>query len=98
METAGIINDSTIIGSFSQEDHPDGYAPMDSVTREVRLFLGKLLCVVDATVPNKEQNRAVKSIVRKDIDQLYLSLEASAFPGRSMGYQSTGHLLEPIAL
>jgi hypothetical protein len=47
----------------------------------LRTLLTSVLRTVDASIPNKDQNRAVKHILRKEFDAAYISVMESVYPG-----------------
>ncbi len=50
----------------------------------VQYFVARLLCncisLLDATIPNKDQNKAVKHLLRKEFDRAILDVHKMAWP------------------
>lgn len=67
-----------------------------NVVPNMRVLLGEMLRLVDASIPNKDQNRSMKEILRASFDRAYFSIYTHAFP--DCNYQSgAGYALEPAA-
>jgi hypothetical protein len=56
------------------------------VTPNLEILLGSVLGTIDASIPNKEQNRAVKHIIRKDFDEAYYDILRRSFPDDDFGF------------
>ena len=67
------------------------------VTPCLQVLLHSVLGAIDASIPNKEQNRAVKHIVRKQFDDAYLNICRLAYPDMNMGASGGEYYLEPNA-
>jgi hypothetical protein len=57
-----------------------GYIHEAHANGQLRRLCAKLLNIIDAAIPNKDQNRAVKAITRKALDDAHLSLMKLAYP------------------
>jgi hypothetical protein len=66
------------------------------VTPNLQILLASVLGTIDASIPNKEQNRAVKHIVRKQFDDAYIDIQRRAYPDCAFG-SSPEYYLEPNA-
>ena len=55
------------------------------VIPNLRVLLASVLGTVDASVPNKDQNKAIKHLVRKQFDDAYLNIIQRAYPNSSFG-------------
>ena len=64
------------------------------VTPSFQILLASVLGSVDASIPNKEQNRAVKHIIRKQFDDAYLNIQKLSYPDVTFG-GSAEYYLEP---
>jgi hypothetical protein len=61
----------------------------------LRVLLTKVLSAIDASTPNKEQNRAVKKIVRDAFDEAYFRILHGAYPMATYGQSEGYYALEP---
>jgi hypothetical protein len=61
-------------------------------TLEVLLY--DVLGVIDASIPNKEQNRAVKRIIHDGFDKAYLDIIRESYPDSQFSL-GPGHALTP---
>lgn len=57
-----------------------GYFHEAHANGQLRRLCGKILNTIDASIPNKDQNRAVKAIIRRAIDEAHLALMKMAYP------------------
>ena len=57
-----------------------GYIQASNVQYYVAKLLGKTLSLVDASVPNKEQNKALKHLVRTEFDRAIMDVHTVAWP------------------
>ena len=64
------------------------------VTPNLQILLAAVLGTVDASIPNKDQNRAVKHLVRKQFDSAFLDIQSRSYPNCNFG-SSSDYLLEP---
>lgn len=66
------------------------------VTPNLQILLASVLGAIDASIPNKEQNKAVKHILRKQFDHAYGDILRRSYPGCGI---TTGpsYMLEPNA-
>lgn len=64
------------------------------VTPTLAVLLGEMLETVDASVPNKDQNRAVKKIIRNNFDRAYMEILRDCYPGMQYTF-GPGHALVP---
>jgi hypothetical protein len=60
----------------------------------LRVVLGNVLGAIDASIPNKEQNKAVKHIVRTSFDEAYYDILRRAYPDFQFG-SGGGYAIEP---
>jgi methionine synthase II (cobalamin-independent) len=65
------------------------------VTPNLRILLASVLGAVDASIPNKDQNKAVKGIVRRAFDEAYLDIIVKTHPDCSFGQTSDEYALTP---
>lgn len=64
------------------------------VIPQMRVLLASILGTVDASLPNKDQNRAVKHIVRTNFDAAYFSILRGFFPLHNFA-NGPGYALTP---
>ncbi len=64
------------------------------VTPTLQVLLFDILSVVDAAIPNKDQNKAVKKLIHDGFDTAYLDILREAFPSTSYT-MGPGHALTP---
>lgn len=67
------------------------------VTPSLQILLCSVLGAIDASIPNKDQNRAVKHILRKQFDDAYLNICRLSYPDMNMGASGGEYYLEPNA-
>jgi len=65
------------------------------VTPTLEVLLYDVLGVIDASIPNKDQNRAVKRIIHDGFDKAYMDILREAYPDSSFAF-GPGHTLTPI--
>jgi hypothetical protein len=65
-----------------------------NVIPNLRVLLGETLRAINASIPNKEQNRSVTEIIREAFDRAYFDIYGRAFPDCTYG-QSGGYALTP---
>jgi hypothetical protein len=58
-------------------------------------LLAKIISAIEASLPNKDQNRAVKRIVRENFDEAYFRILAGSFPDCQFGSNDSFYALEP---
>jgi hypothetical protein len=51
-----------------------------NVVPNLRCLLGSVLGVIDASIPNKDQNRAIKNLVKQQFDLAYMDILRRAYP------------------
>jgi hypothetical protein len=64
------------------------------VTPNLRVLLASVLGAIDASIPNKDQNKAVKHIMRKAFDDAYCNILERSYPDTNFGFNSE-YNLEP---
>jgi hypothetical protein len=64
------------------------------VTPTLQVLLYDVLGVIDASIPNKDQNRAVKNIIRNSFDKAYIDILRESCPDSNFTF-GPGHSLEP---
>jgi hypothetical protein len=64
------------------------------VTPNMQILLASVLGSIDASIPNKDQNKAVKHIIRKQFDDAYVDIQRRAYPDCAFG-TSAEYYLEP---
>ena len=83
------------------DDGPDKFIPTvmytveHVVTPALAKLLAKVLSTTDASIPNKDQNKAVKRIIRDEFDETYFRILRGAFPDMQFGQVSGSYALEP---
>lgn len=65
------------------------------VTPTLQVLLYDVLGVIDASIPNKEQNKAVKKIIHDGFDKAYLEIVREAYPDSNFS-MGPGHALTPL--
>lgn len=63
----------------------------------LRLLLGSILTTLDASIPNKDQNRAVKHLIRTQFDHAYGGILQRAYPDCQFGHAPGGYALSPAS-
>jgi hypothetical protein len=66
------------------------------VTPTLQVLLYDVLSVIDASIQNKEQNRAVKRIIHDGFDKAYMDIIREAYPDSNFA-MGPGHALTPLA-
>lgn len=61
----------------------------NNVMPNLRVLLADVIGAVDASIPNKEQNRAVKHIIRTAFDRVYYDILTRAYPDANYGHVQT---------
>ena len=64
------------------------------VTPNLRVLLASVLGAIDASIPNKDQNKAVKHIMRKAFDDAYCNILERSYPDDDFGFDGE-YNLEP---
>jgi hypothetical protein len=64
------------------------------VTPNLQLLLSSVLGTIDASIPNKDQNKAVKHIIRKAFDDAYIDILRRAYPNSDYGFAGD-YMLQP---
>lgn len=64
------------------------------VTPSLQVLLFNVLGIIDASVPNKDQNRAIKKLIRDGFDKAYMEVIREAYPDSNFA-MGPGHALEP---
>jgi len=65
------------------------------VTPSLQILLASVLGTVDASVPNKEQNKAIKHLLRKQFDDAYLNIQRLSYPDMNLGVSGGEYYLAP---
>jgi hypothetical protein len=65
------------------------------VTPSLQILLASVLGTVDASVPNKEQNKAIKHLLRKQFDDAYLNIQRLSYPDMNLGASGGEYYLTP---
>jgi len=65
-----------------------------NVIPNLRVLLASALGAIDAAIPNKDQNRAVRHIVRTQFDAAYADILQRAYPTCQFGWESC-YAVEP---
>lgn len=56
------------------------------VTPELQVLLSNILSTIDASMPNKDQNRAVRHLIRKAFDESYFQILKESYPDSNFAY------------
>lgn len=56
------------------------------VTPELQVLLSNILSTIDASIPNKDQNRAVRHLIRKAFDDSYFHILRLSYPDMIFAY------------
>ena len=77
----GAIVDEFLTGSDEVEIHPSPVLPTDvknlirrGVTESFQDLMRNVLVLIDASIPNKDQNRALKKCVQKEFDSAFVNI------------------------
>lgn len=65
------------------------------VCPNLQFLLANVVGVVDASIPNKEQNRAVKDIIRKQFDGVWIEIERLCWPNANFCGPDGDYMLHP---
>ena len=65
------------------------------VIPNLMVLLGETLGAIDAAIPNKDQNRAVKHIIRTSFDRTYFDILRRAYPEAEFAQGSDSYALRP---
>ena len=65
-----------------------------NVMPNIRVLLADVIGALDASIPNRDQNKAVKHIIRQAFDRAYFDIISRAYPDGNFG-QSGGYAIEP---
>ena len=65
-----------------------------NVMPNIRVLLAEVIGALDASIPNRDQNKAVKHIIRGAFDRAYFDIVSRAYPDGNFG-QSSGYAIEP---
>jgi hypothetical protein len=76
-----------------------GMLPIESVRYHLERVVSSTLNLIDAAIPNKDQNRALKHLFRTKIDEAYISQINVAYADpngmQQPGLPPTGYMIEP---
>ena len=64
------------------------------VTPNLQVLLHDVLSIIDASIPNKEQNRAVKNLIHNGFDKTYMDITSEAYPDSNF-QMGLGHAINP---
>jgi hypothetical protein len=64
-----------------------------NVIPNLRVLLANVLGAIDASIPNKDQNRALRHIIRTEFDRAHQDILQRAYPTCSFGFE--GYSLDP---
>jgi hypothetical protein len=64
------------------------------VIPNLRVMLASVLGTIDASVPNKDQNKAIKHLIRKQFDDAYSDIVRRAYPDSNFSFDG-GYAVEP---
>lgn len=80
---------------MTREESPD-YLLNGVVIPNLRVLLHELIGTIDASIPNKDQNKAVKHIVRTRFDGAYHGIVSGFHPNTTYGY-GPGYVITPAS-
>jgi hypothetical protein len=66
------------------------------VTPTLQVLLYDVLGVIDASIPNKDQNRAVKKIIHDGFDKAYMDIVRESYPDSNFAF-GPGRFLIPLS-
>jgi hypothetical protein len=66
-----------------------------TVEPNLRVLLASVLGTIDASMPNKEQNKAVKHIIRKDFDDAYFDILRRSYPDSNFASDESDYAVQP---
>ena len=78
-----------------------GFIHASNVQIDLAKLLANVLSQIDASVPNKDQNRAMKHLIRKQFDKTLMEIHEMAWPSLGDPNQQnacppvSGYILEP---
>lgn len=79
----------------ASEERATRYVICSVATPAFRRLLTWVLNTIDASIPNKDQNRAMKRTIREDFDTAYIAMHALAYPENSYKQSGDFYVLEP---
>ena len=85
-----VMNDAVVVAKPSVDQVVNSV-----VIPTLRKLLAKMLSTTDASVPNKDQNRAIKKIIREAFDDVYFEVLRGAFPDVSFGQSVGSYAIDP---
>ena len=81
-----LSSDQTLsdLNQSNEQSKPDYlttvYIVNSIVIPNLRLLLGNVINAINASVPNKDQNKAITHIVRQSFDEMYFDVLRKAYP------------------
>ena len=66
-----------------------------NVMPNIRVLLAEVIGALDASIPNKDQNRAVKHIIRQAFDRAYFDIISRAYPDGNFGQSGGDYAVSP---
>lgn len=82
-------------GPAKPEYHTTVYIVNAVMIPNLRLLLGNVLNAINASVPNKDQNKAMTHIVRSAFDEVYLDILRRAYPDCNFGQSDGDYAVSP---
>lgn len=92
-----VKNNGEIAELSATKGYALGSSPLsvnDAVISNLELLLGSVLTSIDASIPNKDQNKATKHIIRKQFDEVYFRILKLYHPGCEFGI-APGYAVQP---
>ena len=66
-----------------------------NVMPNIRVLLAEVIGALDASIPNKDQNKAVKHIIRSAFDRAYFDILSRAYPDCNYGQSGGDYAVSP---
>jgi len=80
IDDVAVAKAATLSYTFTSEPPTVSQIVNGVVTPSLQVLLFNVLSVIDASVPNKEQNRAIKRLIHDGFDKAYMEILRESFP------------------
>jgi hypothetical protein len=80
---------------ISEQNELRNYIVDAVVMPSMRNLLSRVLMTINASIPNKDQNRAVTNLIRDHFDQSYFTVLNQTFPEKEFGATAGSYAVGP---
>lgn len=94
MDQTVILNDNVYVVNATTPQSP-AFIVHGIVIPALQSLLSTVLASIDASIPNKDQNRAVKRIIREGFDKTYFRILNGVLPDQEFSGTQGSYALEP---